>query len=156
MRQLRHLLVATICLLAPVMPAVAQSVTLVNLTADWCPNCQVLDPRLDAAMDKVDPNEVARLELDFTDNDTRTEAYERVNGTLMANPYADFLGVTGLGILVASDSGETIECLTAAMTEEVILGRIAAAIDTAKSKPVGKRDMGSFFCPSRNSGVRVD
>ena len=132
-------------------------VVLVNLTAEWCPNCQVLDPRLDAAVARFDGDEAPRrIILDFTSRDTIARAYEAVNGTLYAGVYADYAGVTGIGVLVAADSGETIECLTAQMTTDVIAMQIAAARDIARTQPIGRRGQGSAMCPPPNRNVRVD
>ena len=145
-----------VCMAATAPVRAAQEVVLVNFTSEYCSVCKVLDPRLDQAMAGYDPARVARLELDFTSAETSQAAYDRVNGSLLANPYADYLGITGIGVLVAADSGETIECLVAAMSPEVMRTYMDMAVEMVRTRPVGGRSDGAVMCPSTNKGVRID
>ena len=135
--------------------AIAQEVYLVNFTAEHCTACKVLDPKLDKATDGVDPAHMQRVELDFSTRQTSQTAYERVNGTLLANPYADYVGITGIGVLTAADSGETIECLVAGMSPEVMKKYIDMSVKVVRDTPVGLRGQNSLFCPPPNTGVPV-
>lgn len=141
-------------LAAPI--AAAQEVYLVNFTSEYCSVCKVLDPKLDAATQGYDPARMQRVVLDFTSPDTSQAAYDRVNGTLLANPYADYVGVTGIGVLTAADSGETIECLVAGMSSDVMRSYIDRAVEVVREQPVGMRNQGSMFCPPANTGVRIE
>ncbi len=134
--------------------ATAQELYLVNLTAEWCPNCKILDPRLEDAMTRFDDGSVQQVELDFTTQDTMGEAFNRVNGTMTAGVYADYAGLTGLGVLVSADSGETIECLNRTMTADVIELQILAAREIVRTTRIGTRNQGSVFCPPVNARVQ--
>lgn len=48
------------------------SVKIVNFTADWCPNCQILNPRLDEAIERFEDGQVKRIDLDLTDASRRS------------------------------------------------------------------------------------
>ena len=152
----KHLavIIALFAISAPM--ASAQDVTLVSFTAEWCPNCKILDPRIEQAMQQVDREQVDHVVLDFTDDARREAAYETINGTLLANPYADYVGVTGLGVLMATDSGETIDCVNATMTSSVIVDRIQAAWRRVETTPIGKRSAQSLFCPPSNRTLRLE
>lgn len=136
------------------LPVAAQEILVVNLTADWCPNCKILDPRLEDAVSRFRDGTVQQVELDFTNQTTMGEAFNKVNGTLAAGVYADYAGKTGLGVLVAADSGETIECLNRTMTADVIELQIVAARELVRSTRIGTRDQGSVFCPPVNGRIQ--
>ncbi|MEM7460833.1 MAG: thioredoxin family protein, partial [Pseudomonadota bacterium] len=47
--------------------ASAESVVkVINFTADWCPNCQILNPRLNEAIEAFPAGSVERVDLDVT------------------------------------------------------------------------------------------
>ena len=55
------------CTLAAVPTSSAEPVVkIINFTADWCPNCQILNPRIDEALEAFDDGSVARVDLDVT------------------------------------------------------------------------------------------
>ena len=136
--------------------AAAQEVYLVNFTSEYCGVCKVLDPRLDEATADYPADRMQRLVLDFTTPESSQAAFDQVNGTLMANPYADYVGITGIGVLVAADSGETIECLTARMTPEVMVNFIDKAVEVTRTKPIGHRAGNALMCPATNEGIRIE
>jgi len=134
--------------------AAAQEVYLVNLTAEWCPNCKILDPRLDEASAKFKDGSVERIELDFTNGQTMKAAFEEVNGTMTAGVFADYAGLTGLAVLVAADSGEKIDCVNRTMTSGAIEMQIEAAKTIVRNNPIGKRATGSILCPAPNKRIK--
>ncbi|MFC7291726.1 thioredoxin family protein [Hirschia litorea] len=142
-----------VTLLSP--PAQAQEVYLVNLTAEWCPNCKILDPRINEAATRFNDGSIERVELDFTNGDTMAQAYEQVNGTFLAGVFADYAGLTGLGVLVSADSGEKIDCVNRTMTSDAIEMQIVAAREIVRTTPIGKRETGSIFCPPANKRVQA-
>ena len=50
---------------------------IINFTADWCPNCQILNPRLDEAIEAFEPGAIERVDLDVTDMRGKTSLIER-------------------------------------------------------------------------------
>lgn len=134
--------------------AEAQEVYLVNLTAEWCGNCKILDPRLDKVEKRFKDTSVQRVELDFTNGTTMGQAFEKVNGTFMAGVFADYAGLTGLAVLVSADSGEKIDCINRTMTTDAIEMQIVAAREIVRTTPIGKREMGSIMCPAPNKRVQ--
>lgn len=125
-------------------------VSLVSFTAEWCPNCKVLDPKMDAAMKAMAGQPLDRVILDMTNTKTRAQSFATVNGTLYADVYGDHLGVTGIGILTAADSGEKIGCITRDDTVEHIISRMEAAILTVSSQPPYQRQIAEAPCPPAN------
>ena len=52
---MRALIAVLFTTLLSAVPASADPVvTVINFTADWCPNCQILNPRLDEAIEAFD------------------------------------------------------------------------------------------------------
>lgn len=141
-----------ITVLAP--SADAQEVYLVNLTAEWCGNCKILDPRLDQVEARFKDGSVERVELDFTNGDTMSTAFQKVNGTFMAGVFADYAGLTGLAVLVSADSGEKIDCINRTMTTDAIEMQIVAAREVVRTTPIGRRETGSIMCPAPNKRVQ--
>jgi len=134
--------------------AEAQEVYLVNLTAEWCPNCKILDPRINEASQRFNDGSIERVELDFTNNTTMSDAFQKVNGTFMAGVFADYAGLTGLAVLVSADSGEKIDCINRTMTTDAIEMQIVAAREIVRTTPIGKRETGSILCPAPNKRVQ--
>jgi thiol-disulfide isomerase/thioredoxin len=128
---------------------------LVNLTAEWCPNCRVLDPRLDQAFTRYTDGAVRRQTLDFTSEAASAGAFGQVNGTLLAGVYSDHLGVTGLGVLVAADTGEKLACVQRTMSVEAIIARIEAARRQLRAERPGLRTLDAASCPEPNPTERV-
>ncbi|ACT58311.1 TlpA family protein disulfide reductase [Hirschia baltica] len=147
-------LAATALMMSFTSPASAQEVYLVNLTAEWCPNCKILDPRIDQAADRFKDGSVERVELDFTNGDTMSEAFKKVNGTFIAGVFADYAGLTGLAVLVSADSGEKIDCINRTMSTDAIEMQIVAAREIVRTTPIGKRETGSIMCPAPNKRVQ--
>ena len=141
---------------SPIATNAAPLVYVVNFTADWCPNCRVLDPRLAEAMAELKGAPVEQVTLDMTDGTTRGESFEKVNGTLLAGAYGDHVGVTGLVIMVAADSGEKLTCATRLMTAGVIRETIEQAVEQVRREQAGSRTNDSLLCPPANRKIRVD
>jgi len=128
----------------------------VNFTADWCPNCKILDPNLDAALLALGDDRVAHVELDMTDPKRTQVAFDRVNGTVLGGVYGDYVGVTGLAVMVAADSGRNIDCATRVMDSEAIRMTIENALEIVSTQPAGTRQTDSFLCPPANRKIRVE
>ena len=143
----------------------------VNFTADWCPNCKVLDPALDKALASLGipqdgdtrlataseaPVPITHVELDLTNPARNQEAFEKVNGTVLGGVYGDYIGLTGLVVLIAADSGEKINCATRLVDSNAIAQSIQDALTIVKTTPAGTRETESIFCPPSNKKVRVE
>lgn len=140
------------------MPANALAdpdIYVVTFTAEWCPNCKILDPKVDGALSEFDEDDVEHIVLDMTDGDTRLDAFDEVDGTVLAGVYGDHLGVTGIAMLTAADSGEKIGCATRVHSETEIVEMInkAREIVTSQAPYARQNDLGN--CPIANQKVEM-
>ncbi|MEM1194286.1 MAG: thioredoxin domain-containing protein [Pseudomonadota bacterium] len=133
----------------------APVIYVVNFTADWCPNCKILDPALATALMQVDGMPMQAVTLDLTNADTANAAFDRVNGTVLAGVYGDYIGLTGLAVMVAADSGEKLGCATRVMDVGGIAATIRGAVETATAYPAGERPAPGFLCPPANKKRRL-
>lgn len=153
--KLLSLVLATLVLLTG--QAVADTkVKVIFFTADWCPNCGIVEPRLQSVLDGLQGDSVERIDIDVT-------AMSGASEMAQANIYADAIrtlqaanaeylwdyygGFTGVAVLVAADTGEPLSCFTAAVDEDTMTRRIR--IDTARvsALPAGKRWDGETVPP---------
>ena len=75
---MRTLIAGLLISLTAVLTAGAEpSVKIINFTADWCPNCQILNPRLEEAMESFEDGSIERVDLDVTRRVCR-ERFERL------------------------------------------------------------------------------
>ena len=137
-------------------PPESAIVKLINFTADWCPNCQRLNPRMNEAMSAFPANAIERIDLDLTKT-------KRVPETERAATYAaaldiaishnvDYLwmwygGFTGIAVLVSADTGEPISCLVGLLSVEDITTRYNEALQLTQSQPPGARKPAGPDCP---------
>jgi thiol-disulfide isomerase/thioredoxin len=128
---------------------------LVSFTAEWCPNCKILDPKMEAALEAFDEKEVEHVVLDMTDNEASLASFETVDGTILAGVYGDHLGVTGIGIMTAPDSGEKIGCLTREHSVAEITDLLRQAREIAMTQPPGTRDSDLGSCPEANTKIAL-
>lgn len=128
---------------------------LVTFTAEWCPNCKVLDPEVEKALATFNDDEVTHVVLDMTNATTREESFERVDGTILAGVYGDHLGVTGLALLTAPDSGEKIGCITREFAAPQIIGLINEAREIVRTQAPNVRQTGLGQCPGANRKVAL-
>ncbi len=127
----------------------------VNFTAEWCPNCRVLDPALYKALETIDRQSVQHIEFDMTTPQRTNETFDKVNGTVLAGVYGDYLGITGLVVMIAADSGEKIDCATRLMSADAIEASITNAVDIVRKKTPGTRETESILCPPANRKIPV-
>lgn len=140
-------------------PASAEPVLkVVNFTADWCPNCQVLNPALENALTYFDDGDIVRIDLDMTQAHRRASEAEKSAAlaaaiTLANENDAGYLwgwygGVTGIAAIISADNGEPISCLTRALDEDDIRARINEAMIIARRRPAGARMPQGPDCPA--------
>ena len=142
-------------------PASAEpTVKIINFTADWCPNCQILNPRLDEAIEAFEAGSVARVDLDVTRiRRTLTPVEQAAIETellLLANEHkAAYLwdwygGITGIAVAISADTGEPITCFMRPMTTKQIRGYLKLAKILAEKGTPGQRKPEGPDCPVLN------
>ena len=155
---MRTILVSIFLYLACAASAVGEPlVKVVNFTADWCPNCQILNPRLDEAISAFPGEEIIRVDLDVTEIRRGSSALEKAAVETRLLQKADthkvaylwnwYGGITGLAVAVAADTGEPIGCFMRPMSADDIAKRLnLAKILAEKAKP-GTRQPKRWNCP---------
>lgn len=145
-RTLAALLLAS---LVAVLPASAEPlVRVLNFTAQWCPSCRIIEPRLDAALAAQPEGRVERVDLDLTALRSRDEtakvnaiadvlrALEAAQASYLWDYYA---GITGVVVLVAADTGEPLACLTRLQDAATMQSLIAREAARVAATPAGQR-----------------
>lgn len=132
----------------------------INFTADWCPNCQILNPRLDEAIESFDDGSIERVDLDVTKIRRNSSPVERaqVHTDLLKLAHehqATYLwdwygGVTGIAVAIAADTGEPITCFMRPMKADEIQSRLKLAKILAEKGTPGARKPEGPDCPVLN------
>lgn len=155
MRQLAGLLV----LFLAALPVGAEPVIkVISFTAEWCANCRALNPALDNAISTFETGEVGKVDLDYTNahgranEATRTAAIAAAADTAISHKAGDLVELfgsrTGLAVLVASDTGEMLDCLDALLSEQAIRGRLQEALILTRARQPGTRKPEGLPCPA--------
>ncbi len=122
-------------------------ILVLNFTADWCPNCQIMEPRMNAVFPEFGTR-IERVDLDFTATRTGTEleavqtfsgAIKRLDEAQAAYLWEYYAGVTGVAVLVAADSGEPLSCITRVVSEDMIRDQIAFDLVRVSQLEPGER-----------------
>jgi thiol-disulfide isomerase/thioredoxin len=155
---MRYLFAVMALILVPVSTASAEPVLkVINFTADWCPNCQILNPRLDEAIEAFDEGSIERVDLDVTRMRRGASPIERADvqtqmlklaGTHQAAYLWDWYGgVTGIAVAIAADNGEPITCFMRPMKADEIKDRLNLARILAENGKPGTRKPNGPDCP---------
>lgn len=155
---MRYLIAALLMICAAVSPASAQPVLkVINFTADWCPNCRILNPRLDEAIEAFEAGSIERVDLDVTRlrrNSTmieraevQTELLEQAHSHQVAYLWDWYGGVTGIAVAVAADNGEPITCFMRPMKADEIAQQLKLAKILAENGRPGTRKPDGPDCP---------
>ena len=150
------LFVAFAALAAPV--AAAQPIIkVINFTADWCPNCQIVDPRLAEAISRFPEGEIEYVELDLTqtrrtDEDTKAQVIREAIATADRHG-AGYLwdwygGLTGISVIISADNGEPISCVMRVLEVDDIAYRLTEAKILSLRAPAGRRKPNGPDCPA--------
>ena len=139
------------------MASAEPSVKIINFTADWCPNCQILNPRIDEAMAAFDDGSVVRVDLDVTRirrnatpverAEVQTELLQLADAHQVAYLWDWYGGVTGIAVAVAADTGEPLTCFMRPMTAKAIKGQLRLAKMLAEQGTPGDRVPDGLNCP---------
>ena len=155
---MRTLIFAIItCLFGGLSAAAEPSVKIINFTADWCPNCQILNPRLDEAIESFEAGSIARVDLDVTRIRPSSSPVERAEIQTALLQLADehqvaylwdwYGGITGIAVAVAADNGEALTCFMRPMTAQAIQGQLRLAKILAEQGTPGQRKPEGPDCP---------
>ncbi len=146
---------AIVCL--PAFAWAQPTLKIINFTADWCPNCQILNPRIDKAIETLPDGTVQRIDLDMTKAGRRSnfvdtqEAVAQAKATSIEHNvrylWDWYGGITGLAVIVAADTGEPISCIMRPMSQKDIQGRIRLASKLVEGAPEGQRKPQGPDCP---------
>ena len=134
----------------------APVVKVINFTADWCPNCRIVDPRIEEAIGRFPDGEIELVELDMTE--TRRAGDEKklrvfADAIRLADSHqAGYLwdwygGVTGLSAIISADNGEPISCINRALSVDEIEYRLKEARILTLKAPAGRRKPQGPDCP---------
>ena len=141
------------CLSAAADPAVK----IVNFSANWCPLCRVLDPRLADATDRFRDRGVTLVEVDMTnsfrsDDDAQKALIARLQALTAAHD-AGYLwdwygGHAGIAVIIAADNGEPLSCITTALSTSQIEARLQESLVLATRVKPGHRRPNGTDCPA--------
>ena len=146
--------------IAPADPsqAVSPTVKIVNFTADWCPNCMILNPRLDEVIERFDRGQIKRVDLDMTGASRRASEALRMKTFSHAIQTADahqasylwdwYGGVTGIAVFISADNGEPITCVNRALSVDQMEARMKQALLLAEHGKPGERKPDGPDCPA--------
>ena len=139
---------------APVSP----SVKVVNFTADWCPNCVILNPRIDEVIERFDRGQIKRVDLDMTDASRRAPQAQRMKAFARAIQTAEahqasylwdwYGGITGIAVVISADNGEPLTCVNRALSVDDMEARVKQAILLAEHGKPGERKPDGPDCPA--------
>jgi len=158
MNAMRVLFTLLFLVMASALPsAAAPTVKVINFTADWCPNCQILNPRFDEAISAFEAGSVERIDMDVTGirRDTSLVEKGQIQAELIQLAHEHqvgylidwYGGITGIAVAVAADTGEPLGCFMRPMKAKDIEKRLnLAKILAEKGKP-GTRQPDALNCP---------
>ncbi len=141
-----------LCLSSAADPAVK----IINFSANWCPLCRVLDPRLDDAVDRFADQGVTLVEVDMTgltrSGDDEQRALVAQLQALTSAHGAAYLwdwygGHAGIAIIIAADNGEPLSCITTPLSTSQIEDRLQESLVLAKRVKPGHRRPNGTDCP---------
>lgn len=155
---MRRIAVLIVVLLTPFWANAEPVLKIVNFTAEWCPNCQILNPAMANALTQVPEGEVEIINLDMTFAGRGSSEEQRLAVYADAIRLADrhqaaylwdwYGGVTGLAAIISADNGEPIACLNRILDENAIADRIREATIIATRRTPGARMPDGPDCPA--------
>lgn len=150
---MKALLAGLAIMIAP-LAAAEPAVKILNYTAEWCPNCQILNPRLSEALETAFDGRVQRVDLDMTyaRGEQRTAIMAGIESETLAHQ-AGYLwewygGATGLAAVIASDDGELLTCLLPGNSVQEMQARLTQALILAENGVPGDRMLDAADCPA--------
>ena len=155
---MRLLVAALIFSLFSALAARAEpSLKIINFTADWCPNCQILNPRIEEALEGFEAGKIERVDLDVTRirrnsspaerGEVQTELLLLADEHQVAYLWDWYGGITGIAVAVSADNGEPLTCFMRPMTAKAIEGQLKLALTLAERGTPGARKPDGPTCP---------
>ena len=154
---MRRLSLLAAAFLAPMLAHSEPVLKIVNFTAEWCPNCQILNPAMHNALTRLPDGEIEIIDLDMTYAGRGADTYQRnavySDAIRLADSHqAGYLwdwygGVTGIAAIISADNGELISCLNRILDEDAIVDRLREAIIISKRRTPGLRMPEGPECP---------
>ncbi len=160
---MRVLIACILVIAACALPARAEPILkIINFTADWCPNCRILNPRMDEALSIFPDGEIEMIDLDMSNAGRGSSEMARINASADAMRLADdnqvgylwdwYGGATGIAVVVSADNGEPITCFTRALSVKEMRNRLKLAKILAMRAPQGQRMPNGPNCPAPMGG----
>lgn len=154
---IRYLCLVALTVLAPFAASAEPTLKIINFTAEWCPNCRILDPEMRAALRDFSADDVALVELDLTNAGRYATPDEKsttfANAISLADSHqAGYLwdwygGVTGLGVIISADNGEPLSCFNRLLDADAIAARLREADIISRRRQPGTRMPDGPDCP---------
>lgn len=121
-------------LLALATPASAQTplVQVIFMTADWCPNCEVLRPELATAISRVEG--AVRIDMDVTTPARRAQSAEIAVANKLVPQHDAWIGRTGFAAIVDAATHQTLGCVTSSYKAPEIEGALRTAVWNARHR----------------------
>ncbi len=136
------------------MTAMAEPVLkIINFTAEWCPNCRILDPRMEEAKANYDADLIEMVDLDMTyargaaKMDVFADAIRLADSHQAGYLWDWYGGATGIAVIISADNGEPISCLNRAHSVEQMTARMNEALILSERAPAGARRPQGPDCP---------
>ncbi len=154
---MRRLTLLAAALLAPMLAHSEPVLKIVNFTAEWCPNCQILNPAMKNALTEIPAGQVELINLDMTHAGRGSDDFQRnavyADAIRLADSHqAAYLwdwygGVTGLAVIISADNGEPISCMNRILSEAQIADRLREATIISQRRTPGTRMPQGPDCP---------
>jgi len=155
---IRSVLSALIVCLTLLSASAEPILRIINFTAEWCPNCRVLDPRMAEALETFPEGEIELVNLDMTNArlgaddmtviNTHNDAIRLANANKAGYLWDWYGGRTGIAAVIAADNGEPITCFMRIMSVQDIEDRLKLARILALRAPPGLRKPQGPDCPA--------
>lgn len=154
---MRMFLLLAVMALTPFAARAEPVLKIINFTAEWCPNCQILNPAMKNALLQFPEGEIEVIDLDMTlagrgsTDEQKFAVYADAIRIAEAHK-AGYLwelygGVTGIAAIISADTGEAIGCMTRAIGEDSIAYGLRESLIISKRRPQGARMPDGADCP---------
>lgn len=154
---LRIFLILAAATLLPLTARAEPVLKIINFTAEWCPNCQILNPAINNALLEFPEGQIEVIDLDMTFAGRGSSEEQKfivyADAIRVAQKHkAGYLwdlygGVTGIAAIIAADTGEAIGCMTRAIGSESIAYGLRESLIIAERRPQGERMPNGADCP---------
>jgi len=154
---IRTLLLIGFVVMAPFAARAEPVLKIINLTAAWCPNCQILNPAMRNALLEFPEGQIEIIDLDMTlagrgATDEQkwavyADAIRLAESHKAGHIWERYAGVTGIAAIVAVDTGEAIGCMTRALSSDAIVYGLRESLIITERRAPGARMPDGPDCP---------